>query len=116
MIDPDDYDCTKCGACCVSDFDAPDYVHLLPKELDRLSQAERNRYIYTDRTYGKPQTSMKTAYDKAGNCRCKALEGDLSKEVKCAIYEDRPDVCRNFQPETDVCDYARQLAFGLSHK
>ena len=32
----DEFDCVSCGACCISDYDTPDYVLLLPPEVDRL--------------------------------------------------------------------------------
>jgi len=116
MLDPDDYDCTRCGACCVSDYDAVDYVHLSEDDLARLSPAERRFFIHTDKTYGSAQCSMKTAYDEKDNCRCKALEGVVGESVACSIYEKRPSVCRRFEPGTDVCDYARQAAFGVSDR
>ena len=49
---------------------------------------------------------------------CKGLTGEIGKDVKCAIYENRPSPCRNFLPsfvngKRNVrCDQAR-LAKGL---
>lgn len=116
MIDPDVYDCVRCGACCISDYESVDYVHMLEEDVEQLSEEEQERYVYTEETFGSPQHSMKTCYDKIGNCRCKALKGVIGQDVSCAIYDRRPNVCRNFQPGTDVCDYARQIAFGVSPK
>jgi Fe-S-cluster containining protein len=116
MMDPDDYDCTHCGACCVSDFDAVDYVHMLPQDVERLTEDEQETYVHVERSFGSPQTSMKTSYDSRDNCRCKALRGVLGEQVSCAIYDKRPNVCRNFTAGDSVCDYARQIAFGVSHK
>ena len=116
MIDPDNYDCQNCGACCVSDFDAVDYVHLTEDDLDRLNTEEHDKFVYTEATYGRTMCSMKTKYDPAGNCRCAALEGKVGEQVSCGIYDRRPSVCRKFQPETVECDYARKVAFGISLK
>lgn len=116
MIDPDNYDCTRCGACCVSDFDAVDYVHISTEDAEPLYADDLEHLIYVERKFGAQQLSMKTAYDSRGNCRCIALDGKVGEEVSCSIYDIRPSVCRKFQPGTDVCDYARQLAFGLSPK
>ena len=116
VIDFDNYDCQQCGACCVSDFDSVDYVHLREEDLDRLNADEYKQFVYTDATYGKTQCSMRTARDSEGNCRCAALEGQVGKSVSCSIYERRPLVCRKFQPETAECDYARQIYFGVSPK
>jgi uncharacterized protein len=116
VIDLDDYDCVKCGACCVSDYDAEDYVILTVDDIAQLNPEEAKAYVYTDTTYGEPQRSMKTARDSQDNCRCAALEGVVGRRVGCAIYDRRPKVCRGFDPETDVCDFARQMAFGVSLK
>jgi len=114
MIDPDDYDCVRCGACCVSDYDAVDYVHLNQDDLNRLDPDEYDFYVYTDATYGRTQCSMQTARDSQDNCRCKALEGTVGKQVSCAIYDRRPKVCRRFAAESFACDSARKAAFGVS--
>jgi Fe-S-cluster containining protein len=116
MIDPDDYDCTKCGACCVADYDSPDYVHLLDQDLERLTDTEREQLVYVEQTFGQPQSSMKTCYDARENCRCIALKGVVGEQVSCSIYERRPNVCRNFTAGDSICDYARQAAFGVSPK
>ncbi len=116
MIDADNYDCTRCGACCVADYEGPDYVHLLDQDLDRLDPEEQDRLVYTERSYGKQQHSMKTVYDRRGNCRCIALKGVVGEDVSCSIYDRRPNVCRNFTAGDSVCDYARQAAFGVSNK
>ena len=116
MIDPDDYDCTRCGACCVSDYDAPDYAFLREEDLARLDPDEVETYVFTEQTFGSPQCSMQTVYDSRGNCRCKALGGTVGEEVSCTIYDRRPNVCRKFQAGSSACDYARRAAFGLSDK
>lgn len=116
MIDPDDYDCTRCGACCISDFDAEDYVHLLDHDVERLTSQEKETLVYVETSFGGKQYSMKTAYDSLGNCRCVALEGDVGKKVACSIYDQRPNVCRKFTAGDSICDYARQIAFGVSPK
>ncbi len=50
--------------------------------------------------------------------RCRALRGELGKEVGCAIYEFRPSPCRDFAPfavlgrSDERCDEARRK-YGL---
>jgi Fe-S-cluster containining protein len=50
--------------------------------------------------------------------RCVALEGEIGRCVRCAIYERRPSVCREFAVSgqdgrrNELCDRARQ-AWGL---
>ena len=112
----DDYDCVTCGACCVSDFNAPDYVHLTDFDLDQLTRVDHQTYVYQERTYGKPLMSMKTSQDGCGNCRCRALQGEVGEKVSCRIYERRPTVCRNFTPGSMECDAARKQILGVSLK
>lgn len=100
----------------MSDFDAEDYVLLTEEDLSQLTWAEIERMVYTEREFGKPMCSMKTRTDRRGNCRCIALEGIVGEQVSCSIYDRRPKVCHKFDPGTDVCDYARQIAFGVSNK
>jgi Fe-S-cluster containining protein len=50
--------------------------------------------------------------------RCIALLGDISRSVRCSIYERRPSICREFEPSwqnntsNPRCDKAR-LAWGM---
>lgn len=52
------------------------------------------------------------------NPRCVALHGRPGRRVRCRIYENRPSVCRDFEPSwkggtcNPLCDKAR-AAFGL---
>jgi Fe-S-cluster containining protein len=51
--------------------------------------------------------------------RCVALEGEITREVYCSIYERRPSVCRDVPPSyqfgapEEKCDKAR-IAYGLA--
>jgi uncharacterized protein len=53
------------------------------------------------------------------NPRCSALIGELGRRVYCAIYPNRPQVCRNLYASwsagraDEKCNKAR-MAFGLS--
>jgi len=41
-------------------------------------------------------------------CVCSALSGSLMHRVRCIIYEERPDVCREFVPGGPACLAARE--------
>lgn len=45
--------------------------------------------------------------------RCSALTGTIGEATACAIYADRPDVCRTCQPGDAECVTARRR-FGLA--
>lgn len=116
MDEIDESTCLGCGACCVSDYDADDYVLLRDEEVERLEATGRAHMVYEERTYGKPMCSMRTGRDTKGHCRCIALSGVIGKLVACSIYRFRPDVCRKFAPGSANCQAARQIVFGVSDK
>lgn len=45
--------------------------------------------------------------------RCMALEGKIGVATRCTIYEVRPEVCRECQPNDDACLTAR-AAHGIT--
>lgn len=51
--------------------------------------------------------------------RCIALRGVIGEHVRCAIYEDRPRVCREFEPGNEMCLWCRKregLAVGTAEE
>ncbi len=40
--------------------------------------------------------------------RCVALEGEVGREVRCAIYPLRPGPCRELEPGSEACNRARR--------
>lgn len=84
-------DCLSCGACCsykwswpILKRDRSDAIKI-PKEMQR-----------------EDYPLMKTE-----NNRCIALEGTVGSCVSCSIYFDRPDACRHFMPNSELCIEAR---------
>jgi len=100
-------DCLSCGACCVSNYDSPDYVSMKPDEADRLEAEGRGDLLYER---GSRLPSLRTRYDGRGNCRCAALSGVVGDDVSCSIYELRPNVCHKFAAGTGPCYMARRAA------
>lgn len=49
---------------------------------------------------------------RCNGARCSALAGTVGVATTCAVYADRPDVCRECQPGDDACGIARK-AHGL---
>ena len=99
------YDCQRCGACCIADFDEPTYVTLMPSDEKRLPAKYREQMV--QKIFG---GSLNTKHDKQGNCVCVALKGVVGKSVSCMIYEHRPKVCRDFTPGNVNCTAARLVA------
>jgi len=100
-------DCEACGACCVSDYDAEDYVSTTLEEAAAI-EAEGHGKLLTER--GSRLPTLKTRYDSNGNCRCAALTGRMGESVSCTIYELRPRVCRKFTAGSGPCHMARRAA------
>ena len=82
-------DCQTCGACCrgfTVEVDVQDEVH--PRLVKQALFGPVMR-------------------ERCGQCI--ALKGEVGKQVRCTIYEDRPQVCREFEQGSAACDIARHL-------
>jgi len=114
----DDYpDCQDCGACCVSSFDMPNYVHVTNEDAETLQAVDLGHLLFEERLgNGRTLFSMKTCRDKRDNCRCAALDGTVGESVSCTIYDDRTTACRRFERGSDLCEYARREVLGVSDK
>lgn len=103
-----DYDCRRCGACCLAAVATDGYVALADDEAARL------------RALALPVVSMKEMlylgtqeYDgPGGGCACVAFDGAPGFPSGCVIYEDRPEKCRQFEMGSVACRRAR-LRVGL---
>lgn len=88
---------------------------LLQVDVKQLKTEERKRYLgkldryeqmidlYNDQTV----YSLKTRRDEIGYLRCGQLKGKLGDDVSCGVYEDRPAMCKLFEPGSDKCLRAR---------
>lgn len=94
---PDIFDCQTCGACCAYSADWPRFSLETDEELAKIPE----KFIAAD------LSGMKF---EAG--RCAALTGELGKHVGCAVYADRPLVCRTCMPGDAECRIAR-AEFGF---
>lgn len=110
-----EFDCQSCGACCAAGrHDGPQdyYVRLTPEDFDRLGARGKRLTVVYDNRCGETLRAMR--FNKKGGRRtCIALEGEIGVRVSCAIYSDRPRVCKNFEPGDQLCLIAREEA-GLS--
>jgi Fe-S-cluster containining protein len=101
--------CQRCGACCA-------FFEVLfdQNETDDF----REGGVPVQYTVGVGQARCAMRGTESRNKRCAALEGVVSREVSCAIYNQRPSCCRDFLAgwEKDivnpVCNRAR-TSYGL---
>lgn len=85
-----------CGACCSYSADWPRFTWEDDAALARL-----------------PQDLVTLSGMRCDGARCSALVGVVGVSTSCAVYADRPDVCRACVAGDDACQMARSK-FGLS--
>lgn len=102
-----DYDCCRCGACCLSQRPEPGYVELTAVEAERLAvslplvQVANKHFLGTE------------PYDGPGGVHaCIGFSGAPGFPCACHIYDDRPQKCRDFEMGSAACRTAR-LHAGL---
>ncbi len=89
--------CNSCGACCSYSADWPRFT---TEDDDALGRLPRE---YIDRSL----SGM-----RCDGTRCSALAGEVGVSTSCAVYADRPDVCRACDVGDDACRMAR-IKHGL---
>ncbi len=84
--------CTSCGACCFSEL--PEYVRVFGVDHDRMGDRARS-YV---------EFRGNRCYMRFSGGRCSALQIDpVAHRFTCAIYEERPDVCRSLEHASGHC-------------
>ncbi len=91
------FDCRRCGACCSYSDDWPRFA------LESAARLSAIPARFRDDERGRMRCE---------GSRCSALTGEVGRAVACAVYDARPDVCRDCQPGDDACRAARRH-FGL---
>ncbi len=90
--------CTRCGACCAAfrvDFSVHELLSAGGTVPDGLSVPLNDALCRLRGTDHVP-------------ARCAALTGRVGESVGCAIYEWRPNPCREFAAGGAACDQARR--------
>jgi hypothetical protein len=93
---PEKFDCLKCGACCKSNE-----VVLNRSDVARI---RRRRPEFIAKPYVRRRRDGKLMLTLLKNGKCRHLGGDL----KCGIYEFRPDPCSSFVVGSECCMSARE--------
>jgi len=84
-------DCRGCGACCAYSDSWPAFIG------DGDSAGIPDEFV--DFEHARMQ-----CHDR----RCSALVGEIGRRAQCAVYADRPLVCREFQAGSDDCIMVRR--------
>jgi Fe-S-cluster containining protein len=114
-------ECRACGACCVDDYDYGIVADLNDEDEKRLG-SRRMKWLAVDastlKAYRLPPALAGLdgrAYATGSTLRngfivCKALRGTVGRRCSCIVYEDRPEVCRDFKRGGPSCIEALQRA------
>jgi uncharacterized protein len=84
--------CRSCGACCSYSRDWPRFTTEDDSDLDRIPR------VFVDQHLGRMQCD---------GDRCAALVGEVGISTSCAVYSERPEVCRACEPGDEACQVAR---------
>jgi Fe-S-cluster containining protein len=104
-----EYDCRRCGACCLTSAPAPGYVLLTDAEAERLGMMS----LPVVRDAAGQLRLGTTSHDAPGGTdACVGFEGAPGFPCTCTIYEARPARCRDFEMGSEACRTAR-LRAGL---
>lgn len=93
-----DLACRTCGACCAHAREWPRFTLESDQALARIPAR-----MIDDGGHGM----------RCDGERCAALVGVVGGQVACAIYAERPDVCRDCLPGDVACTIAR-AGIGLA--
>jgi hypothetical protein len=97
-------DCVTCGACCMAML----CVGVRPQEENMTAE---NFWDITIKGAGGEITVDRFVRRDAETFYCAALEIVGGAKALCRIYEDRPQICRDFEAGSDKC-HALRRAFG----
>ena len=90
----ENYDCTTCGACC---FGKRDYVQVFADDIARLGSARTAELVAPaagEIPASVGRESEPKRFMKMTHGHCRALLTAVPNRFLCAVYEDRPMLCR----------------------
>lgn len=93
-------ECLSCGACCVLLFD----VQLTSNDL---MPPENYWDVPADGADGEIIVNRVLRRDSQTG-RCLSLKGEIGRDIKCDVYEQRPESCRLFEAGSDKCHALRR--------
>ena len=108
--------CTSCGACCSYFAREPAKIQADGPAADDPSlsywhdSTHENKWPDGDSETVDLSTQVMKTHRLGEWPACIALQGEIGREVGCAIYETRPDHCRRFEPGSLMCLAARAWA------
>ena len=100
--------CKTCGMCCVAPYEQPVFADVEARDKKRLGRTFVRLNVLDDAIVTHRVSVNRGAYVGYEVTACVALAGDVGHEVRCGVYKNRPDVCRNaFEPGDRGCREVR---------
>jgi Fe-S-cluster containining protein len=101
------YDCQQCGACCTNPASIPatGYVSLTTGESKQMKRLGLSVIQAAGTSYLGTRYRADASYPV-----CVALRGEVTRSCRCAVYDDRPRNCRQFEVGSVLCLAAREKA------
>jgi len=97
--------CRACGACCSTEYNDGTVADMEEADVKRLGP--RRLKVYCLSAGGtwpdEPHWATANKINRQGMIVCQALRGSVGKQCSCAIYDDRPKVCRTFKRGSRAC-------------
>lgn len=103
-----EYDCVACGRCCY--YNKPDYALLYPEDIVAFGPAGLAKHTTKSTLSGEFLRAGEDGteiYMRMENGHCCALNVTPGVSYICSIYENRPLLCRMFDPGSADCLEAR---------
>jgi len=104
-----DYDCRTCGLCCIGDNNSGHYVYVDQRDIHQLPNYYQQRVMPVyDSQLDLEIWALATKERDDGAHVCVAFEGQEGVSCRCAIYNARPQVCKDFEPRSRSCRDVRE--------
>ena len=116
-----DIDCQKCGLCCLANRGQKGFVPIAVADYKKIPRVKRKsitkltffEQVLDQRLRGFDYL-IDTKYVECGDgtpkTGCVFLDGSVGKDCHCAIYQERPEICKTgIVPGDKWCKYLRKM-------
>ena len=83
--------CIECGACCVNSIDRK-WIEVTAEDA----------LLLPANSYGEGDIKKYSMKQDASG-RCEQLHGSVLVTCRCKIYSNRPQICRDVKPGSEIC-------------
>lgn len=100
-----EFDCLKCGACCVGAYDdGTGFADCTDADVAKMTRHTQARLVQLRHSAHRATPAVMT---EDFGMVCKFLRGTPRQRVSCRIYATRPSACSKYKPGSNDCLAAR---------